>query len=98
MTGPYCGSGLIVKNDLTDPADNAGCVIDWFYPKYAVCHYEDAQHRQISKAGKTFTGLIPVSPEDANAAQDVGLFVHAFSASQALCHVEVDHLTVYQQA
>lgn len=98
VTGPYCGSGLIVKNDLADPADNAGCVIDWFYPKYAVCHYEDAQHRQISKEGKTFTGLIPVSPEDADAAQDVGLFVHAFSASQALCHIEIDHLTVYQQA
>ena len=94
VTGPYCGSGLIVKNDLADPTDNAGCVIDWFYPKYAVCHYEDAQHRQISRAGKTFIGLIPISTEDASAALDVGLFVHAFSARQELCHVEVDHFTV----
>lgn len=94
VTGPYCGGGLIVKNDLADPADNAGCVIDWFYPKYAVCHYEDAQDRQISKVGRTFAGLIPISPEDANAAQDVGLFVHAFSARRELCHVEVDYFTV----
>ena len=94
VTGPYCGGGLIVKNDLADPADNAGCVIDWFYPKYAVCHYEDAQHRQISKVGGTVSGSIPISTDDASSAQDVGLFVHAFSASQELCHVEVDHFTV----
>ena len=94
VTGPYCGGGLIVKNDLADPADNAGCVIDWFYPKYAVCHYEDAQHRQIMKVGGTVSGSIPISRSDANSAQDVGLFVHAFSVRQELCHVEVDHFTV----
>jgi hypothetical protein len=94
VTGPYCGGGLIVKNDLADPADDAGCVIDWFYPKYAVCHYEDSQHRQIMKVGGTVSRSIPISTDDANSAQDVGLFVHAFSASQELCHVEVDPFTV----
>ena len=96
VTGPYCGGGVIAKNNMADPTDNSGCVIDWFYPKYAVCHYEDAQDRQVSREGETFSGLCQVSPEDAGSAQDVGVFAHAFSASGELCHVEIDHFTISQ--
>ena len=91
VTGPYCGGGLMVKNDMAKPSDNSGCVIDWFYPKYAVCHYEDQQDRQITKKGEEFSGLHQISPDDANSAQDVGIFGHAFSAKGEMCHIEFDH-------
>ena len=97
VTGPYCGGGLIVKNNMTDPVDHSGCVVDWFYPKYAVCHYEDPQLRQITKTGRRFSALHRISTEDADSAQDVGIFVHAFSARGELCHVEFDHFTLEQQ-
>ncbi len=94
VTGPYCGGGLMAKNDMTNPSDNSGCVIDWFYPKYAVCHYEDIQKRRIAKTGKEISGLHQVSVEDADSVQDVGMFAHAFSAKGELCHVEFDHFTI----
>jgi hypothetical protein len=97
VTGPYCGGGLIVKNNMADPSDHSGCVIDWFYPKYAVCHYEVEQHRQIKKEGREFSALHRISPEDADTVQDVGIFVNAFSARRELCHVEFDQFAVEQK-
>ena len=97
VTGPYCGGGLLVKNDMAKPSDNSGCVIDWFYPKYAVCHYEDEQDRQISKRSGEFSGLHQISPDDADSAQDVGIFGHAFSAKGEMCHIEFDHFGVERE-
>lgn len=94
VTGPYCGGGLMVKNDMAKPTDNSGCVIDWFYPKYAVCHYEDEQIRQIRKRGKELSALHQISPDNANFAQDVGIFGHAFSARGEICHIEFTHFNV----
>ena len=94
VTGPYCGGGLMVKNDMAKPSDNSGCVIDWFYPKYAVCHYEDEQVRQITKKGGKLSGIHLISPADADSAQDVGIFGHAFSAKGEMCYIEFDHFAV----
>ena len=88
VTGPYCGGGLLVKNDITKPRDSSGCVIGWRYPKYQVARFEYPMEFHIKKRGNNFDGGFKVSVEDPNIAQDVGIFANAYSAKKQLCRVE----------
>jgi hypothetical protein len=91
VTGPYCGGGLLVKNDMTKPRDSSGCVIGWRYPKYQVARFEYPMEFHIKKRGDNLSGGFDVSAEDAIIAQDIGLFVNAYSAKNQLCRVEFEN-------
>ena len=86
-TGQYGGGGLIVKNDLTKPADNAGFGFARVYPKYDVAGFERGpSHFKLAK-----------DPKYADILQDVGIYVTAYSTRNQLARATFQHFKVQQK-
>ena len=90
VTGPYAGGGILAKNDMTRPADDAGCVLAWRYPKYDVPSFADPQDIRLAREGDAFEGGPLVSPDTAAPRLDVGIFANAFSGKDEAITVEFE--------
>ena len=82
--GQYGGGGLIVKNDLTKPEDHAGFGFTLRWPKYNVAGFEHGPtHFKFNK-----------NPRYAGIAQDVGIYVTAYSTRNQMARGKFHYFKV----
>ena len=90
VTGPYAGGGILVKNDMTRPEEDSGCVLGWRYPKYDIPTFVNPVQARVVRRGKEFEGSHLVSPDTAAECVHVGLFATAFSGKGERITIEFE--------